>query len=204
MSIILNSRTEFLFFLFQSTGHAVFFSQFFNWKKGISYSFSIWWNPSEEEDKRKCWGGAWAWSRQPSWLSRISGTSPLSFPSIQQPPPPTPLLAPTFLLEKLHFNNYSFSTQGLRPSPTPGSPGSYQGLSLPDINRATQDLSCTASPALCKLFGVEQHDVHPTANIKLFFHHYPRTISYLSFTPQNFYLIYFPVSHSKYGLLKIF
>lgn len=183
-----------------------FFSQFFNWKKGISYCFPTsdesWVRGRQEEVLRE---GPQAWSRQPSWLSRISRALPLlSFSSAKQPPLPC-LLAPTFPLEKLHFNNHCFYQGcGLPPhqdhqDPTRASP------SLILIQRATPRthlLACLS--ALCKLFRGGAARCPPNCKYKIILS--PLQELFLTFPSllKTSITIYFPVSHSKYGLLKIF
>ena len=120
-----------------------FFSNFLTKKKGISNFFPTsdesWVRGKQEEVLMQ---GPQARSRQPSWLSRFPISKSLehflSSPSLQ----PNSLPSPAYLLQHSHWKSSISTTHtphplflsGLPPSPTPGSPGPYRGLSLLDTH----------------------------------------------------------------------
>lgn len=142
-------------------------------------------NPEWEVDKRKCWGRthrpeadnpADSQVSQPQNLQSTFSPSLFSFPSTKQPPLPC-LLAPTLPLEKLHFNNpHAPPTFSIRVAVLPHTritrilPGP---LPLWPLSRGPRPghTYLPASPPSATYFRADQHDVQPTANIKLFFHH---------------------------------
>lgn len=154
-----------------------FFPNFLTEKKVSVFVSQHLMNPEWEKDKRSVEGGP-AGLKQTTQLALAnlqSTSSPLlPFSQTASPPLPTCSNIPT---GKLHFNNpHAPPTVSIRvaaffhtritrilPGPLPpwySSRGPHPGHTyLP------------ASPPCANYFGVEQHDVHPTANIKLFFHH---------------------------------
>lgn len=180
-----------------------FFSQFFNWKKGISFCF-----PTSDESwvrgrQEKCWGRARRPEADNPAGSRKSPEHFLSSPSLQ----PNSVPSPAYLLQHSHWKtpfqqptcptHCFYQGCGLLPhqdhqDPTRASP------SLILIQRATPRthlLACLS--ALCKLFRGGAARCPPNCKYKIILS--PLQELFLTFPSllKTSITIYFPVSHSK-------